>query len=329
MNFMFQKTPLVSTTDNALKSLAIYHITIWFMTIAALIIQAVLGPRFFVFGFMQVLVGVTFSAIIVIIKNLIKGEEYSHYQDYFKPITYGLLAALLLPVQSPIYMIIIVVILTNILEIVFQKLFQKNIMHPVLLSILVVTLIFRESLVIPETMINIFQSESFAVGRIRLFLGTYEGLTLGTSAFVILGLLWIYLSVGKIIDLKITLWYLIHLFLMVILYTIFTPQSFINLFNNVILGYTLFTLVFFIGEPTATPETRQLKAVFPFLVAVITVLLRLEYDIIEAALYATVFAQFLTWLIEQTQFRYSQRRLWIARGIVVVLWIALIVVTIR
>ncbi len=182
------------------------------MTIVALIIQAVLGPRFFVFGFMQVLVGVTFSAIVVIVKNLVKGEEHTHYQDYFKPITYGLLAALLLPVQSQLYMIIIVILLTNTLEIIFLKLFQKNIMHPVLLSILIVQLIFREALVIPETMINIFQSESFAVGRIRLFLGTYEGLTLGTSAFFVLGLLWIYLSIGKIIDFKITLWYLIHLF---------------------------------------------------------------------------------------------------------------------
>ncbi len=115
---------------------------------------------------------------------------------------------------------------------------------------------------------------------------------------------------------------------MIILYTLFTPQSFIYLFSNLILGYTLFTMVFFIGEPTATPETPQLKAAFPFVVPIITVLLRLEYNIIEAAIYATVFAQFLTWLIEQTQFRYTKRRVWIARSIVLLLWIVLIIRTI-
>ena len=325
---MTQETPLVSTVENTFKRLISYHIAVWFMVFVALVLQLIANWRLLFLGFGQIALAVAFAASGVAAVRIIKRRPYDAYKYYMEAITKALLAALLLPVQAPFYVIVFTIIFIHTIEWVFKKLFRKNIMHPVLLSLLIVHLIFRDELQVSQTMINIFSEASLEVGRIRLLIGVYEGLTLGTTAFLILGLLWIYLSVTKIIQFKMSVSYLAHMLFGVIVITLLTDYTLWQLFTMLILGYTLFVLVFFIAEPTSTPETDEMMVVFPFISVLFTLWFRLQFDIIEAALYAVIFAQFFTWVSEQLLNRTSPKGVNIIYGLTAFSWIVLITILI-
>ncbi len=320
-----QHTPLVSTVENTFKRIISYHIAVWFMVFVALILQLIADWRLLIFGFGQIALAVAFASAGVAAVRMLRRRPYDSYTYYMEAITKALLAALLLPVQAPFYIIIFTIIFIHLFEWIFKKLFRKNIMHPVLLALLIMHLAFRDQLQVSETMINIFSEASLEVGRIRLLLGVYEGLTLGTTAFLILGLLWIYLSVTKIIQFKMSVSYLGHMLFGVIVLTLLTDYTIWQLFTTLILGYTLFVLVFFIAEPTSTPETDEMMVVFPFISVLFTLWFRLQFDIIEAALYAVVFAQFFTWVSEQLLNRTSPTRVKIIYGLTGLAWIGIII----
>ncbi|MFU8786064.1 MAG: RnfABCDGE type electron transport complex subunit D [Candidatus Izemoplasmataceae bacterium] len=320
MSFMLRSTPVVSTSENSFKRLISYHIAVGFMVIVAIILQAALGLRPLFYALGQISLAFIFSVAIILAKNLIEKKPLFIYRDYMNSITYGLLAALLLPTESPFYVIISLIVMIHLIELFFKKLFRKNIMHPVLLGLLIVHLLFREYLPISETMSNIFQEESLNFGRIRFLFGAYEGLTLGTSAFIVLGFLWIYLSVSKIIQFRMSMWFIANLLWIVLVLGLFSEASIWSLFTKLILGYSMFVLVYFVAEPTSTPETREMMWFYPFIAAMLTAWFRLNFDIVEAALYAIVFAQFLSWILEQLQQRTSRLRSKLMLTSIFILW---------
>ncbi|MFW6319427.1 MAG: hypothetical protein ACOC1L_04510, partial [Bacillota bacterium] len=78
------------------------------------------------------------------------------------------------------------------------------------------------------------------------------------------------------------------------------------------------------SEPTSTPETDEMMIIYPLIAVILTIWFRLQFDIIEAAIYALVFAQFITWVMEQFQTRTFPRvrnALTIASGVV---WLGII-----
>ena len=86
----------------------------------------------------------------------------------------------------------------------------------------------------------------------------------------------------------------------------------------------MFVLVFFIAEPTSTPETDEMMAIYPFLTALLTIWFRIQFGIIEAALYAVVFAQFFIWVFEQFQNRTYPNRVKTLYGLTGVIWVVII-----
>lgn len=323
--FKVQKTPLVSTVEHTLKRLISYHIAVVFMTVIALVLQAFIGLEYAFYGFLQVLIAVAFSSALVFVYQLIRKHDTTRYRDYMTSITHALLASLLLPAQAPFYVIIITIIIIKLFSFIFTLLFKKHIIHPVLLAILIVQLMFRDSLAISETMVTIFNADELPFSRIQFFFGLYEGLTLGTSAFFILFILWIYLSVTKIIHVKMSVLYVLHMLIGVIVFAIFREYTLWNTFTLLLLGYTALMLVFFVSEPTSTPETDEMMIIYPLIAVILTIWFRLQFDIIEAAIYALVFAQFISWVIEQFQTRTFPRVrnvLTIASGIV---WVGIII----
>ncbi len=322
--FKIQKTPLVSTVEHTLKRLISYHIAVVFMTVIALILQAFIGLEYAFYGLLQVVIAVAFSSALVFVYRYLKNQDTTHYRNYMTSITHALLASLLLPVQAPFYVIIITIIIIKLFSFIFLILFRKHIIHPVLLAVLIVQLIFRDMLSISETMVAIFNADDLPFSRIQFFFGLYEGLTLGTSAFFILFMLWIYLSVTKIIHVKMSVLYVIHMIIGVIVFAIFTEYTLWNTFTYLMLGYTALMLVFFVSEPTSTPETDEMMIIYPLIAVILTIWFRLQFDIIEAAIYALVFAQFITWVMEQFQTRTFPRvrnALTIASGVV---WLGII-----
>ncbi len=322
--FKTQKTPLVSTVENAYTRLISYHIAVWFVVLVGLVLQLVLGVQYLLYGLAQISIAVSLSLALVAAWRIITHQPLEKYTYYMHVMTQGLLAALLLPTQAPLYMIVIMIFLIRFIEVIFKRLFRKNIIHPVLLSLLFVHMMFMGAFPMSETMINIFQQETLTLGRIRILFGAYEGLTLGTSALIILGLLWVYLSVTKIIQFKMSMWYLGNLLFAVGVFALLTSYTLWQLFTLLILGYTLFVLVFFIAEPTSTPETDEMMILFPFIAVLLTVWFRLQFGIIEAAVYAVIFAQFITWIIEQFLNRSTRLRHHLLYGLVGVSWVVTI-----
>ncbi|TVP95432.1 MAG: hypothetical protein EA374_03880 [Acholeplasmatales bacterium] len=320
-----RESPMVSTAENTLKRWISYHIAVVFVSLVALILQAVLGWAQLLFAIAQVLLAVGFTAAWEVARKWLRKEPSSGYLErYMQPLTAGLLAALLLPARAPLTMIVLAIVGIRFFTWLFNKMFKKVIIHPVLLSIVLIQLFFREWLPLSETMANIFQESSLSVGRFRFWFGFYEGLTLGTTAFILLGLLWIYLSVTRIIHFRMSVWYAFHLILLVLVLAVFTDQTLWLLFTRLLLGYSVFALVFFVAEPTATPETPEMMAFYPFLAAMLTAWLRLRFDLLEAALYALVFAQFVTWVFEQFQQRSTRRRVRGVQVLVGIIWIILL-----
>ena len=326
MNFMKQTSPIVLTSENALKRLIIYNLGTTFTVITALIIQSLLGIEYFVFGLAQIMSAVLISLLIVIIQG-IGLEHYLSYKTTHKPLTYGLLAALLLPVLSPVYLVPLVIILMHIIEFLFYKLFHKNIVHPVLLSLAIIYLLFPNQFLIPETMQAVFDSSRLEIGRIRFLFGAYEGVSLGATSFMFLAMFWVYMSVSKIIDYKRCMWFLLHLLIYTTILYFVADYTLWTLFNRLFMGYTLFIFVFFIGEPTASPELPETRAIFPFITAVSLVFLRLEFDLVFAPIYAVLIAQSSTWIIEQFYHQSTRFRLRFAQSMVVVSWIAILIYT--
>ena len=321
-----RETPMVSTAENTLKRWISYHLAVVFVTLVALVLQAVLGWSQLFFAFLQVALAAGFTIAWVLAWQWIKKEPIGHYLDrYMQPLTAALLAALLLPARAPLTMIVLAILGLRFFNWLFIKMFKKVIIHPVLLSIVLIQLFFREWLPLSETMANIFQEDALSVGRFRFWFGFYEGLTLGTTAFIILGFLWVYLSVTRIIHFRMSIWYAVHLIGLVLVLAIFTDQTAWLLFTRLLLGYSVFALVFFVAEPTATPETPEMMALYPFLVAMLTAWLRLRFDLLEAALYALVFAQFVTWVFEQFQQRTTRRRVRAVQVFIVLVWMGILI----
>lgn len=321
-----RETPMVSTAENTLKRWISYHLAVVFVTLVALVLQAVLGWSQLLFAAIQVVLAAGFTTAWELAKQWIKKAPVGHYLDrYMQPITAALLAALLLPARAPLAMIVLAILGIRFFHWLFIKMFKKLIIHPVLLSIVLIQLFFREWLPLSETMANIFQENTLSVGRFRFWFGFYEGLTLGTSAFIILGLLWIYLSVTRIIQFRMSVWYAVHLIGLVLVLTVFTDQTAWLLFTRLLLGYSVFALVFFVAEPTATPETPEMMAMYPFLAAMLTAWLRLRFDLLEAALYALIFAQFATWVFEQFQQRTTRRRVRMVQVFITLVWAILLI----
>ncbi len=321
-----RETPMVSTAENTLKRWISYHLAVVFVTLVALVLQAVLGWSQLLFAAIQVVLAAGFTTAWELAKQWLKKAPVGHYLDrYMQPITAALLAALLLPARAPLAMIVLAILGIRFFHWLFIKMFKKLIIHPVLLSIVLIQLFFREWLPLSETMANIFQENTLSVGRFRFWFGFYEGLTLGTSAFIILGLLWIYLSVTRIIQFRMSVWYAVHLIGLVLVLTVFTDQTAWLLFTRLLLGYSVFALVFFVAEPTATPETPEMMAMYPFLAAMLTAWLRLRFDLLEAALYALIFAQFATWVFEQFQQRTTRRRVRMVQGFITLVWAILLI----
>ncbi|MFP4286311.1 MAG: RnfABCDGE type electron transport complex subunit D [Candidatus Izemoplasmataceae bacterium] len=320
MNFVDRKTPLVSTSENSYKRLISYHIAVYFMVVLSLVLQAAIGFREFVLGFSHVVIVVVVSSCIVAIRLALKKKPLYMYRDYMGLITYALLTALLLPTESPFYIFIIAVLLMDFIRAFFDKVFRKNIIHPVLLSILFIHIIFGSYLPISLTMSNIFQEETLNFGPIRFLFGVYQGLTLGSSAFIVLLFLWIYLSVAKVIQLKMSLFYLLNLIGLVLYYGFFTEISLWESFTKILIGYSVFMLVFFIAEPTSTPETKEVAWIYSLLAAFLTAWFRIQFNLIEAAIYAVIFAQLTGFILEQFQQRTNPLRARLVFVSILLLW---------
>jgi Na+-translocating ferredoxin:NAD+ oxidoreductase RnfD subunit len=327
MQFMNRLTPVVSTSENSLKRLISYHIAVYFMVLVALILQAALGLREFLFGLSQVAIATALSILIVFIAQKIKKQPLWVYRDYLIMLNYGLLTALLIPTESPFYVIITAILFIAVFRLFFEKVFRKNVIHPVLLSILFIHLLFRSVLPISLTMSNIFQESTLSFGPIRFLFGAYQGLTLGSSAFVILIFLWIYLAVAKVVQFKMSVFYLINLLLATLYYYLAFDLSLWEGFTKIILGYSAFMLVFFIAEPTSTPETKEMAWIYSMVAAVLTAWFRIQFDLVEAAIYAVIFAQLLTWILEQFQQRTNRTRSKLVLTSIIILWVIVLLLT--
>ena len=311
-----RKTPPVTTSENALKNLIIYQVAIVLMVVLSLFIDMTGGPLQLLYGFLKVLFAVSVSTFIVYLRHRFIVKQPLQYEAFINPMTQTLLLVLLLPTETSLIIVFLGIIIIQFFNLLFLVFAKRRMFNPVLMSFLILQLFFRESLPATDDFFDVMHIQHLTLNGINwATLISPRGIALLFTAF-----LFIYLSMSRVIQIKTVLFFIVHLFIFVVLFFGYYDLSFLQMFSKVFFGTTLIAIIFLVSEPQSTPETQELTLLYAFLAAVFTAWLRVAYQLIEASLYALVFVQFATWILEQFQHRSTPRRRKIMWGLIGITW---------
>lgn len=136
----------------------------------------------------------------------------------------------------------------------------------------------------------------------KMFLGDYYGALGETFAYIII-ILGIYLAIRKIIDWRITLTYVVSLYvaslIMFIGFGAEPLQAFEGAFRYILMGGILFGGVFCLTDPVTSPTSRWGKIIFALVAALFTLIIRLYTSAPEGVAYSILIANLLTPLIDK------------------------------
>ncbi|MCF7927370.1 MAG: RnfABCDGE type electron transport complex subunit D [Candidatus Izimaplasma sp.] len=269
-------------------------------------------------SFLLLIVGVLTSVIVEIFYSLNEGtvEKFYQYKSYVDPINTGLLIALLLPSNTPIYVLALAVIIgVYIGKIVFGG-YGYYIFNPVLVGVLFAQISFSTNTLVSGTPLLVLKdvlsgatTETFNLTR--LLLGHYTAIAIGSTSAILLLLVFIYLCVTKVIDLRSTLSFLLTIILISLGVGYITlGQGALNFsLINLVTGLTLFGAVFLVGEAVTSPTTRETKIIYGVVIGVMTMLVRLLGDAAEGVVFAVLLGNLLTPFMNRTVTRSNKKRL--------------------
>lgn len=320
------KTPILSTIENTYKKSLSMHIALLIITVISLIIALLLDHMLLLFGLAQLSISVLFMIAykVIISKKEEKPLVFDHYQPFIEPINTAIIIALLTPLRANILVLILALIITILFKSMFASVFKEQLVDPILLGLIFSQMAFGERLNISDTFISMFEGTIEDVSFIRLLIGFYEGFTISSAAFIFLAFAAIYLVLAKAIDRMILKATIVHLTLFTVALYLFKDYTFSFLFTNLWLGPTAFSLVFLIPEYTTSPETKEGKMIYSFLVIGLFIVFRLTFKVVASILYALVLAQLIIWVVERFKVRTTpKRRTQVVYGTVII-WLIII-----
>lgn len=145
-------------------------------------------------------------------------------------------------------------------------------------------------------------SALFKISLWEMFMGNYYG-ALGEPFAYLIIILAIYLAIRKIIDLRLTLTYVVAIYvsslLMFIGFGADTLTAFEGALRYVFLGGVLFGGVFCLTDPVTSPTSKAGKITFALIAAFFTMLIRLYTASPEGVAYSILIANLLTPLIDK------------------------------
>jgi electron transport complex protein RnfD len=341
MNFITKKPPIVSSQEKSYKRLLSLHIALIVVSLSAIIMNGMynlpeeakfnLEQSFTAFG--MILIGALVAIAVELFYSLSEGDttKFNSYKGFVDPINTGLLIALLLPVTTPIYVLILAVVVgTYAGKLVFGGR-GYYIFNPALVGVLFASISFSSKLVFAEGVVTPLQGLKavFTDGVVQnislqnLLIGNFAEISIGSTSIIILLVLLVYLTVTKVIDLRLTGSFLITVLVMsfgvgTILWAFDNGSNLAYVVVNFLTGLTLFGAVFLVSESVSTPTSRETKLIFGVTVGVLMMLFRTLSDNYEGLIFAVLFGNMITPFINRTVKRSNKKSLIITVSVLVV-----------
>ncbi|MDD4831581.1 MAG: RnfABCDGE type electron transport complex subunit D [Bacilli bacterium] len=228
----------------------------------------------------------------------------------FYSIIPGLFLSLLLPINVPIYVVILGAIVATLFGKMIYGGFGENLFNPAALGYVIIILLFGSLLSNFSNYLNPLELEKYSsvvtldytsinynnlvapYGNLFNFLfGTVPGSIGTTNAFLIL-LSFVFLSILKVIKWKVTLSYLLTVFIMTFMIASNHGEGIWFPIFNLLSGGLLFIAVF-MTDPVTTPTTSVGQILYGLGLGVLTVCVRFLTDNPERILVAVILMNIL------------------------------------
>ncbi len=348
MKFITKKPPIISSPDKSYKRQLALHIALIIMALSAINANLFynvpedtwynLDQAFTVFGMLVVGAGTAF--IVELLYALSEGDttKFKSYKAFVDPINTGLLIALLLPITTPTYVLVLAVVVgTYVGKLVFGGR-GYYIFNPALVGVLFVTLSFGTQLAFPEGVVTPLQELKmvFTEGSMQTMtlldyiFGNFPEIAIGSTSVIALIVMFIYLSITRGIDLRLSGSYLITVLVMsfgsgYILWAFDNQSALSYVIVNLLTGLTLFGAVFIVPESISSPTSRETKIIYGVTIGLLMMLFRTVSENVEGLIYAVLFGNMITPFINRTVKRSNAKSL---RITIVVLIVVVLVATV-
>ncbi len=324
MKFVTKKPPIVTNGEHTYKRSLNLHIALIIAALAAVILNGFytypdvtlftsgLEQSFKVFS--MIAIASVISVVIELFYALSEGNtsKFSSYKGFVDPINTGILIALLLPINAPIFVLALAVFVgVYIGKIVFGG-YGFYIFNPALVGALFAFSAFgaghlASDIVTPlETLkLAITTNTTFELQSVLpLIIGNYQSISIGSTSVAVLGLLFAYLCVTKVIDLRISGTYLLTVLVMSLgigfIIFGFGEMALGYVLINIVTGLAVFGAVFFISETVSTPTSRETKLIYAVTVAILMMVFRTLSSNVEGLIYAVLFGNMITPFLNRT-----------------------------
>lgn len=337
MKFVTKKPPIVTNNEKTYKRSLNLHIALIVAALGAIILNGLysypvpegeipafadgLAQSFKVFS--MILLAGGFSVIIELFYSLSEGDtsKFSTYKGFVEPINIGILIALLLPITTPVYVLALTVFIgVYIGKLVFGG-YGFYIFNPALVGVLFAYSAFGTQLsLIGDTPLQLLklaitENQAFELSSLQdLLVGNYLSTAVGSTSVILLGLLFLYLLVTKVIDLRVAGTYLLTVFVIsfgvgFILYANQLDIALAYVIINMVTGLAVFGAVFFVSETVSTPTSRETKIIYAVTVASLMMVFRTLSDNVEGIIFAVLFGNMITPFLNRTVKASNQKAL--------------------
>ena len=256
---------------------------------------------------------VTSTIVEVIFAICSKKQPLEFLKESFPWVT-ALILVLIMPMNVSFYAMTI----CTICAIVFGKLvfggFGNNIFNPAAVGRAVFATSFTGSIVAdvfvgatPTTTIstigwvadgrvlNNFLNSFGGLGNLAF--GNYYG-AIGETSAIVIALVGVYLTVKKVIDLRVTITYIVTIFFGALFIGLANGLDAPSLINysifHILTGGVMFGAIFMLTDPVTNPTTRSGKIIFAIGAGVITLIIRIGANLPEGVLFSILIMNMLT-----------------------------------
>lgn len=327
MNFITKKAPIVNNSQRSFKRSLTLHFALMVVAISSVVLKAysdaVANPVDLAFqAFLMLVVGATVSVVIEVFYSISEKttSKFESYKGFVDPINTGLIIALLLPAVTPIYVLVLAVFVGVYAgKLVFGG-YGYYIFNPALVGVLFAQISFEIQLVVSNTPLQLLKDalggQSYTFDISELLVGNYEAIAIGSTSVILLGIVFLYLLVTKVIDFRISGTFLITVLLLsfgIGFVNYYVAGDLSGIYNyviiNMITGLTAFGAVFLVGETVSSPTSRETKIIYAVVVAVLMMLVRVLGKQVEGLVFAILFGNMITPFINRTVRRSDKKAL--------------------
>lgn len=337
MEFNTKKPPIIFNQQRSYKRSLNLHISLLVVSLFAMFSSAFINvpedsfwvPIQMFDAFLMLLVGAGTAVIIELVYSIGEGtsHEFAEYRRLINPISTGLLIALLLPASTPIYVLILAVAVgTYIGKIVYGG-FGFYIFNPALVGVLFATISFKSQITYGDTPLVLLKKAieggTFNINLTELLVGNYEAVAIGSTSAIVLLVVFLYLCINRVVDLKISGTFLGSILIISglvgwINFGVSGGAMLNYVIVNMFTGLTLFGAVFLVSESVSSPTSRETKMIYAVVVAILTMMVRILGAEIEGVIFAVLFGNMITPFLNRTVKR-SNKKIFIRTAVILFL----------